>query len=450
MPETFERFECGCEHPPGSSNECSNCEQCDNCCACRYCDACEEPRDADHMCSHCDYCDDCCECVFCDDCGGECRDEYCSRCDSCESCCSCECCDACGEPEEDCCCSPGTRGTAVGNYSSCPIRKLNWTAPFVIGSPRFGIEIEMSGYCPMSARYTNSLAYELSELGILSCDTQGYTIAAADSSLSGSSPAECKTVPLTVADHAVILYGSTLRDPDERRPAEETLGKCVLFSKMPQRQQLNLLTNQLASSGHQRWQRDSKTWSNSSAGMHVNVPVGKTPRYIWLRVMAWLLRGPRWSVEEFGGRSLSHYCHQLGSDSTMYHEGNHVTVTTKNLWPSVGLKRPRLKLGAPRQYPLGHRVTKHCAMSYRDWDGFEFRLFRSSTNPLRILGNCEMISVLLHHFENVPLSKAMFVTWSDIVRTVALHRHRYPYAADQIRRQNDSFSTHFDSIKETA
>ena len=107
-------------------------------------------------------------------------------------------------------------------------------------------------------------------------------------------------------------------------------------------------------------------------------------------------------------------------------------------------------LGEPKRAPLAHRVSKHSCMSYRNWDGFEFRLFRSSTNPLRILGNCEMISVLLHHFENVPLSKATLVTWSDIVRTVALHRHRYPYAADQVRRQNDNYTTQFDSIKETA
>ena len=447
MPETFERFECGCEHPPGSHSECSNCEQCENCCACSYCGACQARRDTDRMCGHCDYCEDCCECVFCDSCGDECTDEYCSRCDTCEGCCSCECCDDCGEPEEDCCCRVGTRGTQVGNYSSCPIRKLSWS-PDPVGSPRFGIEIEMSGYSPSSAGYTNRLAHELGKLDILSCTTNGYTIAAADSSLSGIDTAECKTVPLTVADHAVILYGGTLRPQGVGNPTDEEIGKCILFSKMPPRQQLKLLTHQLASSGHQRWQRNAKAWSNSSTGMHVNVGVGKTPRYIWLRVMAWMLRGPRWSVEELGGRQLSTYCSQW-RDATMFHEGTDAPVCVKNMWPSVGLRPPRRTLGAMRS-PPGYRVRKHSCMSYRDWDGFEFRLFRSSTNPLRILGNCEMISVLLHHFENVPLSKAPFVPWSDVVRTAALHRHRYPYAADQIRRQNNSFTTHFDSIKETA
>jgi len=255
MPETFERFNCGCEHEPGSHSECSNCEQCENCCECGYCQGCDSACNHDDICCHCDCCSDCCECLICDHCGSECTDDYCCDCESCSGCCSCEHCDGCGLTADDCMCEPGIVGTAVGSYSSCPIRKLNWTAPFSIGSPRFGIEIEMSRYCPMSAGYTNRLAYDLGERDILSCSTNGYTVAAHDSSLSGPETAECKTVPLTVADHAVILYGSTLRSPGERNPTTEALGKCVLFSKMPQRQQFKLLAHQLAQSGHQRWQR---------------------------------------------------------------------------------------------------------------------------------------------------------------------------------------------------
>ena len=451
MPETFDRFACGCEHPVDTQTSCECCEYCENCCECMYCECCESPHRSESMCSECDSCSDCCECVFCDSCGGRCNDEFCYECDSCNECCSCERCENCGEDEDSCTCRPGLLGASLAGYSTCPLRKLGWAAKGYNSSPRFGLEIEMSRYSPASQAYTNMLAHALSYRRIISCRTNGYAVAAHDSSISGEDPAECKTVPMTVKDHSVILFGAThYGGSEEEEPSDLVLDECESFAKLPARMQHMLLSSRLRDCPH-RWQSHSKSWANSSCGMHINVEDGAVPSYVWLRVISWILRGENMNLKRLGGRMPSGYCHQYPHDHRVYvgdYGEEHEPLQNKHLWNTAGIKRHwvhRDRLRVPQA-----TTPKHAAVSRRHWGGFEFRLFRSSTNPLRILGNCELISVLCHHFASVPLHQADSVPWADFVRTVAQHRHRYPYAAGIIRRQQDEFTTLFNSVTEIA
>ena len=65
------------------------------------------------------------------------------------------------------------------------------------------------------------------------------------------------------------------------------------------------------------------------------------------------------------------------------------------------------------------------------------RLFRSSTNPMRILGNMQTAQLLCDYFQYVPYSDIEHTGLGPIVKHAVKHRRTFPYAHGNFARQSE-------------
>ena len=443
VPEyTCERCEEASETPT-----CGHCEQCENCCGCSWCESCEQMGDPEDRCVDCEQCTGCCECVYCPSCGDRVHDghdayDYCSYCEHCYSCCECEHCEDCGDRIVECQCEP----TGVLCYSACPIRRLNYNHHLFATDTHFGLEVEMSRWSlDQQDRANKSYSFLRSKFRQWLRKSDGYQITSSDASIQGSDPGECKTVPMTVLQHSLVHYSLLVNDQEHtvREFVEAKPGKRV-----------QLLTQAFAQNGPAyRWMRGAKAWDNDSCGMHINLDWGIARPTTWAKVIHWLMRSGGGLHEQIGGRSPGGYCFTHAERRKAYPKNYlcNTSLARTKAWNAI-LQKYRGGVGEDNSFPFSDFVLqKHAVISSRHWGGYELRLFRSSTNPLRILGNCELINVILHHFERVPWHKVCDtegnprVSLADISRTAHELRHRYPYAAALCSRVNNQLSLAFAS-----
>ena len=453
MPEgAVPEYTCeGCEESYETPT-CGHCEQCENCCECHWCESCEQPGNPDDVCSDCNRCNDCCECLYCPSCGDHVHDgnepyDFCGDCEHCYSCCECERCEECGDRTDECCC--GAAGILC--YSACPIRRLHYDYRFSQRT-HFGLEVEMSHWSlEQQDRANRSYNLLRSRFGKLLERSDGYQITSSDASITGSSPGECKTIPLSVLQHSLVHYSLLVNDQEHsvREFVEASPGK-----------QVQLLASAFANDGPTyRWMKGAKAWDNDSCGMHINLEWKVASSTTWAKVIHWLMRASGGLHQQIGGRSPGCYCFTHAERRRAFPKnylGNTALARTR-AWNKIAQqyasRRTHTENGETHGgFPFDdYRLAKHSVISPRMWGGYELRLFRSSTNPLRILGNCELINVILHHFERVPWHEVCDdegnprVSLTDVSRTAHELRHRYPYAAALCSRVNNQLSLAFAS-----
>ena len=462
MPETFDHFPCGCEHPQGEVTECDNCNECDNCCECSTCDSCCERYESGHCGNdECSLCPGCCTCRFCDGCGTfigdeDHSDDFCCDCDSCESCyctncCTSDRCDDCGDT--DCSCNAGH----VRNYSTCPLDALHYHPKYLycplpqqinIARPRLGIEIEMSEWDEASHVRINDVASRLINKYVLCCDADGYNIACDDGSISGSRPAECKTVPMYQSSHLAVHY-AYLHDENEWVPSAQAIMKAT------PRNQLRMLAKRLADHPSKRWQPGSKSWSNRSCGIHVTVPTSIASKLTWIKAM-YMLYSNSELCQFIGGRPPNSYCSATLPEACYecdilpyvhrdYETNNkYRSCTLPDLASGTVFKADMSRVRSKRHRVNGKGVTlatfsptKYAPLHYkRLFDLFEFRMFRSSTNPLRIMASLELVIAFLRWVDRVPLhalGQPLVTQWplgrQGFEVFLKENSFRYPFAA---------------------
>lgn len=414
---------------------CSTCEQPEDDCCCSYCESCDERYEECNGCmhGHCDLCESCCDCEECPSCntivycGGDHLDNYCHDCGECHDCC------CCSEEEEN-----GNRC-----YSTDPLRVLGFSAitddfdalrwrrckPIkALHLQRFGIEIEKSSHSHDNDHTMNShVADRLSCHGLLDSRISGYSVACNDASLEGSSPAESKTPPLTFADHQMCHYGYMMLAQGWSR--DYWIEHMEYFKSLPPFKQFKLFRQQYFDGGmDHRWQRNAKAWSNDSCGMHVNVSDTMTTQATLYKVFLYIVKSHPNDMKFIGGRHPHHYCRshhdqQVWCDDTdRYLDTCHINYVQQM---NVYSKHPQAQ------------CRKHDAMSRRSWHGWEMRLFRSSTNPMRILGNMQMAQLLCDYFQYVPYSNIERTGLGPIVRHSVFNRRQFPYAHGNFARQSE-------------
>lgn len=415
---------------------CSTCEQPEDHCDCFFCNDCEERYRPDDGCQHgfCDHCENCCDCEECPSCSTivySCGDRL--------DCC----CGDCGECL-DCCCCEDEESNGNRCYSTDPLRALGFSAftddfdatrwrrckPIkALHLQRFGIEIEKTGHNHDDDYKMNAhVADRLSCHGMLDSRISGYSVACNDASLEGSSPAESKTPPLTFADHQLCHYGYMMLGQDWSH--EIWLEHMEYYKSLTPFKQFNLFRQQYFDGGmDNRWQKNAKAWSNSSCGMHVNVSDTMTTQATLYKVFLYIVKSHPNDMKFIGGRSTTeHYCHthhdkQVWCEVTdRYLDTCHINYVQQM---DVYSKHPQVQ------------CRKHDAMSRRPWHGWEMRLFRSSTNPLRILGNMQMSQLLCDYFQYVPYGDIERTGLGPIVRHAVFNRRQFPYAHGNFARQSE-------------
>lgn len=415
---------------------CGTCGDPEDDCCCSYCEGCDERFEECNGCmlGFCSMCEGCCDCEECPSCsnivysGGERLDNCCCDCGECHDCCCCE------DEEEN-----GNRC-----YSTDPLRVLGFSAitddfdamrwrrckPIkALHLQRFGIEIEKTSHSHDDDFKMNThVADRLSCHGMLDSRISGYSVACNDASLEGSSPAESKTPPLTFADHQLCHYGYMMLGQGWSR--EIWLEHMEYYKSLTPFKQFNLFRQQYFDGGmDNRWQKNAKAWSNNSCGMHVNVSDTMTTQATLYKVFLYIVKSHPNDMKFIGGRSTTeHYCHthhdkQVWCDvSDRYLDTCHINYVQQ---VNVYSKHPQAQ------------CRKHDAMSRRSWHGWEMRLFRSSTNPLRILGNMQMAQLLCDYFQYVPYGDIERTGLGPIVRHAVFNRRQFPYAHGNFARQSE-------------
>ena len=427
--------------PPDSDQEevvlCDTCGDREEDCCCYFCNDCEERYEEPNGCmhGHCERCESCCDCEECPSCstivysGGERLDNCCYDCGECLDCCCCE-------DEED----NGNRC-----YSTDPLRVLHFSAvtddfdamryrrckPIkTLHKQRFGIEIEKTKHSHDDDYVMNSdVAERLSCHGLLDSRITGYSVACNDASLEGSSPAESKTPPLTFADHQMCHYGyMMLRSQDWSR--DYWLEHMEYYKSLTPFKQFNLFRQQYFDGGMDfRWQRHAKAWSNDSCGMHVNVSDTMTSQATLYKVFLFIVKSHPNDIKHIGGRLPQEYCRSHHNQPVWSDvEDRYIDTCHLNYVQQVNVQ----SMNHPQA-----QCRKHDAMSRRSWRGWEMRLFRSSTNPMRILGNMQTAQLLCDYFQYVPYSDVEHTGLGPIVKHAVKHRRTFPYAHGNFARQSE-------------
>ena len=433
---------------------CSTCEQPEDDCCCSYCESCDERFEDGNGCQHgnCDYCHNCCDCEECTECcslvfsHGEYHDNYCHDCGTCHDCCCCE--------DED--------GDGNRCYSTNPITVFHFSARTDDFDPqrwrkckpikalhmqRFGIEIEKSHHNHADDITMNDIADRLGMWGLLDSNVTGYSVGCNDASLSGPRPAESKTCPLTFRDHQMCHYAYMMLG--QKWPRDVWREHLEHYHSLSSFRQFNQFRRIYFDGGmDHRWQKDAKAWSNKSCGMHVNVSNTMTTEMTLYKVFLYIVLSHPSDMRHIGGRSTEeHYCRTHHGKSVWCDETDRpLDVCHFNYVHQAGV-------GSLKHQPAS--CNKHDAMSRRPWHGWELRLFRSSTNPMRILGNMQMVQLLCDYFQYVPHGDVARTGLGPIVRHSVFNRRTFPYAAGNFARQAelvkmvDLFKSHMRDVRRT-
>jgi len=281
---------------------------------------------------------------------------------------------------------------------------------------RFGLEIETSDLEPSHITRANAMwrnAITMKDTGCVSTD---FMRVVDDGSIRGTNRGEIITIPATFADHYRLLLSSTMG-------MEESLSfDWPALHGKPQSYLLKLLgamcearygrtTDDDGFNQFSTWLPESHTWFNESCGMHITVCQMNAEPLTWVKLAYFLNNCSSEDYESLGGRRSSTYLQQRSYG--MRHFANGWRTTTRGFSSTEGENESKYS-------PLHFKLRQNL---------MEFRLFRSSANPIRILSNMQMIEVWLSYFRQCPMRTAPHVTARHIGAYLSKHKHVYPFAA---------------------
>jgi len=159
------------------------------------------------------------------------------------------------------------------------------------------------------------------------------------------------------------------------------------------------------------WLPESHTWYNESCGMHITTCQMNAEPLTWVKLAYFLNNCASEDYVSLGGRPSSQYLQQRTYGMRHFAQGFRGTVRG---FASTD----------------GETSSKYSPLHFKLAQGLmEFRLFRSSANPIRILSNMQMTQVWLDYFRQCPMRTAPHVTARHIGAYLSKHKHVYPFAA---------------------
>jgi len=340
----------------------------------------------------------------------------CDCCYDCE-CMDCSCCDECGANPEHCQCHTDDMDDERPDLDDVPpVRPLRkrqasvMSDAFRVLNPdkqRFGIEVEVSDLQINHVRRANAIYQHLPIKDVYT--TQKFFRVVDDGSIRGDDKGELVSIPVSFDDHYNLLLACTLGSEDARD------FDWVALSRKSQAYKLKLLESmQLGRTTLKSNQDDynefstlipnASSWYNVSCGMHITTCQMAASPLTWVKLCHFLNNCSSTDYISLGGRESSQYLRQRP------HNMRHFAHAFRG--------------------HAGGFVEKYSPLNFKFSQGLmEFRLFRSSTNPIRILSNMQMTQVWLAYFSQCPMKSAPHVTGRHIGAYLAKHKHVYPFAA---------------------
>lgn len=349
------------------------------------------------------------------------EDRPCDCCYDCErmSCVCGEClCDECDEYESECTCRSRER-------SRPPVQPLRRRSPANMPSgvrvqnsrkQRFGIEIETSDLDRNYINLANAMWRNALPIKDVRTSTVDMLRVVEDGSIRGSDRGEIVSQPVSFLDHYRLLLACTMG-------MEESLSfDWPALHGKPQSYLLKLLESMVAARFDGTANQDgfnqfstllpaSNTWYNESCGMHITTCQMNAEPLTWVKLAYFLNNCSSEDYVSLGGRASSQYLQQRTYGMRHFAQG--FRCTTRGFASTDGESSSKYS-------PLHFKLEQNL---------MEFRLFRSSANPMRILSNMQMTQVWLDYFRQCPMRTAPLVTACHIGAYLSKHKHVYPFAA---------------------
>lgn len=357
----------------------------------------------------------------CENCGCHMDDCLCcSRCGSTD----CGWCSDCDEPDCECSCDSESDddwdgGGGTNRYSYDPIQGLHWCSiqpnQGERNAPRYGLEIELSGYEEDELRAFNRAFFAVREQhSRLFTSSQGYCTPCSDGSIMGSSPAELKTPPLTKWEHYAAHLASMMDSVERARfdwPA---------LYRQPWRYKAKLMQSLVDVRHQPAFMPSAKAWSNSSCGLHVNCDIPMASRLTWAKMLWFVHHLHADHLRDFSGRRhASGYAQQV-----RYARFGHIRS---------GLQRLQHHGGRPG-------FQKYEVINISKPNLFEVRLFQSTVNPMRLLANMELLEALRDFMSQLSVTQAMRAHTEHLGHYLFLNRWQYPFAYRWLTRSKSTNS----------
>ena len=368
-----------------------------------------------------EYEEDLVRCYLCDcewDANSE--DRPCDCCYDCERVNRCVCgeafCDECDEYESECTCEPPEEIRRARPLA----RRIQASMPSGVSrrfdKQLFGIEIETSDLNhSFISRANNMWRNTISVKDVRTLSTNFFRVVD-DGSIRGESRGEIVSVPATFNDHYRLLLACTMGTEESM-----TFDWPALHGK-PQSYLLKLLESMVAArfdgtpnqdrfNAFSTWLPESNTWYNESCGMHITTCQMNAEPLTWVKLAYFLNNCSSDDYVSLGGRKSSQYLQQRSY--SMRHFAAGWRGTTRGFASTEGETYAKY---SPLHFKLSQSLM-------------EFRLFRSSANPIRILSNMQMTQVWLDYFRQCPMRTAPHVTARHVGAYLSKHKHVYPFAA---------------------
>lgn len=363
------------------------------------------PTDDRALCDGCGcYTEDCTCCSHCgsSDCG------WCDDCDSSDCACSCSS-DECYDDDD----------SNVNRYSWDPIQGLEYrdVRPILAerGAPRYGLEIEISGYEKDELYSFNRSYYQVLQAHPrLFAMSQGYATPCSDGSITGSSPAELKTPPYTKWEHYAAHLAAMMPSVERER-----FDWAALY-RQPWKYKCRLMQSFVDARHEASFMPNAHAWSNASCGLHVNVDIPMASLLTWAKVLWFVHHLTPEHLSDFSGRRhASGYAQQV-----RYRRFGNI---------QAGLRRLQY-----RDYYPGFQ--KYEVINISKPHLFEVRLFQSTVNPMRLLANIELLEVLCDFMSQLSVPDAMRANTEHLGHYLSLRRSQYPFAHSWMKRSRTTNS----------
>lgn len=283
----------------------------------------------------------------------------------------------------------------------------------------FGVELEMSDLDRSHVRRINTL---WNELPIRDVRSRGkFMRVVEDGSIRGDNKGECISIPVSFMDHYRLMLACTMSFEDMRTfdwaaldfKSQKYLFKLLESMVVPRHADAARDPDNCgALDAFSTMIPDAHAWYNESCGMHITTSQMAASPLTWVKLCYFLNNCDHEDYHSLGGRYSSTYLEQrpLGM--------RHLAHAFR---------------GDARGF-----TTKYSPLNFKFSQGLmEFRLFRSSVSPLRILSNMQMTQVWLAYFSQCPMRIAPQVTARHIGAYIAQHKHAYPFAAWAINNASD-------------
>lgn len=359
----------------------------------------------------------------CSNCG--CSEDYCDCCSHCGDS-DCGWCDDCDSPDCQCSCSSDEcyddHDSNVNRYSWDPIQGLAFNSfqpnRGEIRAPRYGLEIELSGY-EKDELYSFNRAYHqvLQAHPRLFTASDGYATPCSDGSITGSSPAELKTPPYTKWEHYAAHLASMMPSVERER-----FDWAALY-RQPWKYKCRLMQSFVDARHTSSFMPSANAWSNSSCGLHVNVDYHMmASRLTWAKVLWFVHHLQSEHLRDFGGRYSCGYAQQVH-----YQRFGHI----------------RSALCRHQYHDSRPGFQKYEVINISKPHIYEVRLFRSTVNPMRLLANLELLEVLCDFMRQLSVSQAKRANTAHLGHYLSLRRSQYPFAHSWMKRSRTTNSLRY-------